>query len=493
MIRLVTARWLDLAPRVGFVALLALLVGFAALFMREADTAHAALTTDRSAREAKMTAQVDEALLRALAVAEARLEALEVLPLGDDDGLGLTRDGVQWLPRLPGAALETAAGARAEVLATLERGDGPASVRLLAAWPWLTRDEAAAWCVRAQREDVSASQLATVCARGLASERVDLSFATETPTLRAPWFAVRRGSEVHAVEVSMADIISRFSDAEETWTTTPPLHVSSPRFDAQHAEVRRALVLKLALLAVTALLGVSVVALSRLALRRREESIAAQRDFIATVSHELRTPLATVRLLAETLERKLPPDGPAKDYPRRLVAASDGLTFLVENILSFNRLEAGRWTPRREAFSLTSLEAAVRDDCALFVDVDVSLSFTGLETMAPHHLDAELLRIALLNLTRNALKYTTRRPVQLSLSGHDEGDVAVLRVRDNGPGIAAEERERVFEAFHRVSAKRGSGLGLAVARRIAALHRGTLRITASSDEGTTFELRLPRY
>ena len=101
------------------------------------------------------------------------------------------------------------------------------------------------------------------------------------------------------------------------------------------------------------------------------------------------------------------------------------------------------------------------------------------------------------NLLRNAWKYGRRQPVQFQVSGHDEGSTAVLRFTDNGPGIPLEERERVFEAFHRLPpgegrAVGGSGLGLALARRISELHGGSLRLSASSEAGTTFELRLPR-
>lgn len=237
-----------------------------------------------------------------------------------------------------------------------------------------------------------------------------------------------------------------------------------------------------------------MVLLARLAERRRGETLALQRDFIATVSHELRTPLAAIRVMAETLERKLPTDGPAKDYPRRLVAAADGLTFLVDNILSFNRIESGRLTPTKASFVFSALEPLLREDAQLAVDTGVEVQCEGLATLPVVSADAELMRVLVLNLLRNAWKYAQRRPVTFRVTGGVEAGTVVLRFTDNGPGIPQEAHERVFEAFHRLPTAThtgGSGLGLALARRVAELHGGALRISGSSEAGTTFELRLP--
>jgi signal transduction histidine kinase len=275
------------------------------------------------------------------------------------------------------------------------------------------------------------------------------------------------------------------------------LTLRSPRLDAAEAGQRAALRWKLGFVVATALLGAVVLALASVAQRRREETLAAQREFIATVSHELRTPLASLRLLAETLERRLEGSESARDYPRRLVQAADGLTFLVDNILSFNRLEAGRWVPVKEPFAFTALEGLLRDEAALAPEGELVVATSGLEGMSPHTLDPRLLEVLVRNLARNAWKYAQRRPARFSVEDHDEGEVAVLRFVDDGPGIPEAERERVFEAFHRLAgdagrAAGGAGLGLALARRVATLHGGTLTIAASSPAGTTFELRLPR-
>lgn len=436
--------------RIGFVALLALLGAFAVLFVHERDEADAALDRERDARVEKVRGQLKWALERKLDVAEARLEALETLPFGDDDGLLLINDGVQLIPRVPGSA----SGA--------PRGGFPASI------PWLSRDDVAAKCVDAERSGNDA--LAKVCRRALASELVRAPYAG--------WHTVARGAELHGVRVDAAEMLKAFAEGDEVWS--PDLAFTSRRLDERHAAAKRTLVLKSVLLAVTALLGLGVVLLERLSQKRREEALAAQRDFVATVSHEMKTPLASIRLLAETVERK----GAVKDYPRRIVAAADGLTFFVENILSFNRLESGRWVPRRERVTFTDLERMIREDVASMVDVNVELKFSGAMTA---EVDPELIRILVLNLVRNSIKYGQRSPVVIDVSAADQR----LTFRDNGPGIPAAEHERVFDAFHRLERKGGSGLGLALVRRIAELHGGTVKILESGAQGTVFEVAFP--
>ncbi|GMU62188.1 MAG: hypothetical protein AMXMBFR34_39510 [Myxococcaceae bacterium] len=272
------------------------------------------------------------------------------------------------------------------------------------------------------------------------------------------------------------------------------LELASPRFVAAEAALTSRFTLKTLLALVTLLLGVGVVAVTAWAQTRRARYLALQSDFVATVSHELRTPLASMRVMAETLERKLEGQAAAKDYPARLVQAVDGLTFLVENILSFNRVEKGGWVLKRAAVKLTSVRAVLEEDAA-HAPVAVEQAFTGFSDVEVSA-DGELLRILFLNLLRNAWKYNERAPVTLKWEAARTGGGLTVQVTDNGVGIPREAWETVFEAFHRLRDGRGrggggSGLGLALCRRIAELHGGALHVTASTPEGTTFTLTLP--
>jgi signal transduction histidine kinase len=194
-----------------------------------------------------------------------------------------------------------------------------------------------------------------------------------------------------------------------------------------------------------------------------------------------------MRVMAETLEHRLEGHPLAKDYPARLVDEVDGLHALVENILSFNRLDKGRWQPRLSAFVPAALRPALEEDARSW-PTPVQLSFDGFEL--PVQADAELLKLCLLNLLRNACRYNARERVEVAFSF----DGRVLRVRDNGVGIPERDRERVFEDFVRLEPngaprRAGTGLGLALCRRVMSMHGGSIRVETSSPEGTTFALR----
>jgi signal transduction histidine kinase len=511
-----------LGTRLGFVLLVGALISFEGLFLSEARDGAAALETERTLRSTRATEALAAELQRQLDVAETRIEVLETLPLLEDDGLLWLHDGLQRLPRLTDTLPRTPADERmVEHLATwldspstplpleadsslaraLVTGEGPGAT-VLRAWPWLPKKTAATFCVKAQRLEPANTALVSACRRGLQATAVTVS-ANTRPSLQNGWWVVQREHDVHGVEVKLTEVVEALAPRLTQGTLEPgdelrvaplpqpALQVVSARLEGRSGALRRALAWKTVLLALTALLGLGVVWLARVAQRRAAQTLSLQRDFIATVSHELRTPLAAIRLLAETLERKLPPDGPAKDYPHRLVAAADGLTFLVDNILSFNRIEAGRLTAQRAPFDWAQLARWLEDDARLSTEVEVQVSCEGLSSLPTLNLDGELLKVLVLNLLRNAWKYGQRRPVRFEVQGLVEGGEVVLRFRDNGPGIPPEARERVFEAFHRLpTPTRGAGLGLALARGIATLHGGTLRLAQSSPEGATFELRL---
>jgi signal transduction histidine kinase len=502
------------AARLGLLVLLGALGAFEALFLAERSRGDEALAAERSLRSARATELLRDELVRELDVAEARVEALETLPLLEEDGLLWLRDGVQHVPRVAGVL-----DAGDAAVTWLELDGGLSAERLFRAWPRLERRQAAELCVRLQRQNPKDAALTGLCQRGLAGTVVPVPALTpEVVTLFSTpdgkhWLAVQRDGAVRGAELDLAQTQKRVTellhrravlDAQDDVALVdaqplPALELKSPRLD----EARRALVsafwLKTSLLLVTALLGVAVVVLMRVAEARERQSLELQREFIATVSHELRTPLAGIRVLAETLERKLGAEPAARDYPKRLVAAVDGLGFLVENILSFNRIEAGRVQLKKEPFAVSALEPMLRDDVALMVERPVQLAFEGLGALGSVSADVTLLRVLVLNLLRNTWKYA--RPdnptPHFSVTGRAEASGVVLTFTDDGPGIAADAHERVFEPFHRQpeaesSNVRGSGLGLALSRRIAALHGGALRISASSARGTTFELTLPR-
>ncbi len=286
-------------------------------------------------------------------------------------------------------------------------------------------------------------------------------------------------------------------DATISPVASLPISVSSPRFVARIVDADQNFRIKSIFLVGSIGLALVIVALSVILASRKQRFVELKNDFVATVSHELRTPLASLRLMAETIERKTAGIAAARDYPARMVREIDDLNFLVDNILSFNRLDKGRWRPRRERVEVRAIVEEVAEDLALWSSRPVEVRCRDLDGLVLRA-DPELLRLLLRNLGKNACTYCDRETVVLEVSGRVRprgwsGGVTVL-VTDNGVGIPRREHRRIFGDFYRgrgTPTSRGSGLGLAICRKTMAAHGGKIRIVDSSPIGTTFALEFP--
>jgi len=212
--------------------------------------------------------------------------------------------------------------------------------------------------------------------------------------------------------------------------------------------------------------------------QRIEELVSAHRLLLANCSHELRTPLARISVSAALLGESA--DAKTREELKRDIAELD---HLIEEILLSSRLEAAKGLEHNEPVDLLALaaeEAAHYDTEATGQPVTVN----G---------DRLLLRRLIRNLLENARRYAGDGPIDVSVT-NDAGR-AVLEVRDHGPGIPEDERERIFEPFYRLIATResgrGSGLGLALVREIARRHGGEAVCLAADGGGSRFRIDLP--
>jgi signal transduction histidine kinase len=220
-------------------------------------------------------------------------------------------------------------------------------------------------------------------------------------------------------------------------------------------------------------------------------------DFVANVSHELKTPLALIRLFAETLELgRVPSEEKKQQYHRIINKESRRLTQLINNILDFSRIEAGR---KEYRFVRSDLAAVVRDvvDAYRFQieQHGFSLELAIAEDLPEMDVDPEALSQALINLLNNAIKYSPDAKA-IAVSARREGDRVLVAVRDCGIGIPKSEQKRIFEKFYRVETSvvhttKGSGLGLALVQHIAEAHGGRVEVTSAPGEGSTFTLSFP--
>ena len=218
-----------------------------------------------------------------------------------------------------------------------------------------------------------------------------------------------------------------------------------------------------------------------------------RRGFLASVSHELRTPIALIKGYVETLLHLEPDPATAHHYLERIDETTDRLGHLVAQILDATQLAAGQLDLDVDLVDLGILVSDTIDQ----VSVGSRAPRPALEIageIPPVSVDPERLRQVLENLLANAQKYGEQTPISVRVAAVD-GSVEV-RISDGGIGIPADERELIFEQFHRASNVRergmsGSGLGLAISRRIVEAHGGTLGFDPDPDVGATAILRLP--
>ena len=216
-----------------------------------------------------------------------------------------------------------------------------------------------------------------------------------------------------------------------------------------------------------------------------------RRDLVANVSHELRTPIAALQVNLENLvDGVTEPDEASLGV---MLRQTERLGRLVSQLLSLARLEAGEVPLDLAPVSLTNLAERVREEALLANDSPpVLLDMpTDLTIVA----DAERLHQVLANLVDNARRFSPiDRPI--NVSGTQVGTEVEIRVTDEGPGIPADQRSKVFERFHRVDehrsqARGGTGLGLAIAKWIVELHGGSIEATENQPTGCAMVVRLP--
>jgi len=230
----------------------------------------------------------------------------------------------------------------------------------------------------------------------------------------------------------------------------------------------------------------------------REMALARLKsDFVSNVSHELRTPLSLIRLYAETLEMgRLKSSEKAQEYYSIIRKESERLTALINNILDFSRIEAGR---KEYDFRETDLGELVHNTLESYRYQIEQNGFAFEESIAddvpPMRVDREAMARSLLNLVNNALKYSQdRKFIGVNLF-RDNGSVR-LQVTDHGIGIPESEQAKIFEKFYRVGDPlvhntKGSGLGLSLVRHIVQAHGGEVRVDSAPGRGSTFTITLP--
>lgn len=228
-----------------------------------------------------------------------------------------------------------------------------------------------------------------------------------------------------------------------------------------------------------------------------ESANGAKSDFLAVMSHELRTPLSAIMGYQELLADGI--TGPINEQQSqqlgRIKASARHLLSLIDEILTFTRIDAGR---EEITLEFTSLSALL-EPAAEIVEPLARAKNLHIEVMLPPNpvmieTDPVKVRQMIVNLLSNAVKFTDSG--RIILSGDQKADQLIIAVEDSGIGIDPEHFERIFEPFWQVEQKAtrragGTGLGLTVTRRLALLLGGDVSVTSSPGEGATFTICLP--
>jgi heavy metal sensor kinase len=231
-------------------------------------------------------------------------------------------------------------------------------------------------------------------------------------------------------------------------------------------------------------------------LARLELSFEQMRRFTADASHELRTPLTAIRSVGEGTLRGRRVDPECRDVIGSMLEEVERLTTLVDALLTLSRAEGGHLALRREPVALLDLTREVAAHLSVLAeDKHQQIDLRSDEELAPVHVDRTVVREALINLLDNAIKYSpdgARIAVRLRRTNGG----ASVEITDEGPGIAPEHQERIFERFYRIDKARsremgGAGLGLAIARWAIDVHGGSIDVESRVGGGSTFRVVLP--
>lgn len=252
-------------------------------------------------------------------------------------------------------------------------------------------------------------------------------------------------------------------------------------------------------LSVILLVTVAFFVYSLLVILRQRRLAGMQKDFIDNMTHEFKTPLSTIRIAAGVFERapQVAADARLSRYARLIHEQYERLNGQVEKVLQIAEIERDSYRIKGERIDLQELLPPLLSSArARTEERDGHLTWQLPERPVPIYADPLHLTNILHNLLDNAIKYGGERP-RIAVVGRVARQQLHLAISDDGPGIPAEQQERLFEKFYRVPTGnvhdvKGFGLGLYYVKQICGAHGWTVRIESAPGRGTTVHLRIPR-
>ncbi len=234
------------------------------------------------------------------------------------------------------------------------------------------------------------------------------------------------------------------------------------------------------------------------ALYREAKLSRLKTDFVSLVSHELRTPLTSIRMFIEMLSLgRVKDPAQTQEVLGMLAQETERLSSMIERVLDWGRIESGRKTYAPDVVGVDELvDVATTAFRTQLLGAQVDLHVDVPAGLPRVRADRESIAGALLNLLQNAFKYTGADK-RITVRAWPEKKGVVLEVGDNGMGISARDRKKIFDRFYRVDnlltrRTEGSGLGLAIAKRIVDAHGGKITVKSEPGQGSQFRIQLPQ-
>ncbi|MCW2278686.1 response regulator [Heliophilum fasciatum] len=250
-------------------------------------------------------------------------------------------------------------------------------------------------------------------------------------------------------------------------------------------------------IAIGALVGRRIIAEKKLLEENRilEEANKAKSDFLANMSHEIRTPMNAIIGMTHLL-LKTPLTDQQRNYGKKIQHSGQHLLGIINDILDFSKVEAGKMTIEHTSFQLESvLDTVASQNIDRAAAKNIEIIF-DIDQQVPNNLIGDPLRLGqiLINYTNNAVKFTEKGEITIRIRVEEETETDVLlyfAVRDTGIGLTEEQQRNLFQSFHQADSSTtrkygGSGLGLALSKKLAELMNGTVGVESTLGQGSTF-------
>lgn len=307
--------------------------------------------------------------------------------------------------------------------------------------------------------------------------------------------AVAHGTSNNIMQVSITDPGTAAALSHQMRSIPIYTWIPAKEFDTRTKSAERAYrltnIILVILLAVMAGMGISI----GIILKRQNEMTRLKSSFVSAVSHELRTPMALIRLYAESLASENQPPSTRERYTRAIMAETDRLSALVNNVLDFARMEKANMTLNIRNTDISKLCTEALDSFYFRMEKEKITLTRNIQPGLTSDVDPLAMTQVLFNLIDNAIKYSgENHKIEVELTA--DGEKKYLRVKDNGIGIPASLKPRIFTPFvrgedDRVTTQRGSGIGLSITHHLLEKMHCSIRVFDNIPEGTVFEVILP--